>query len=145
MPDLAADVEAYAALAAELADLRTDRAAVLAAHGLDEDAWDALDERWQDRLSAAEEAHGDADGVPPLVAAHAEAFVRAQRARVREVLPFERFLAATRALRRGGDLAATLKRLDLTLETYLAAQAHWTARVLEDEALAARFDEAMKT
>ncbi|MFT3770312.1 MAG: hypothetical protein QM820_33205 [Minicystis sp.] len=144
MANLLQDLDAYATLSAELVDPRVDRAAVLAARGLDEDAWDAIDDAWQTRLSEADDAHGDADGVPPLVAAHAEAFARAQRARVREVLPFERFVKAARELRRGGDLQSTLKRLELTLDTYLAAQAHWTARLLEDEELAARFDRAMR-
>jgi hypothetical protein len=142
MADLRNDLEAYATLAAELADPRVDRRAVLLARGLDEDAWEALDDAWQARLEAADAA--DDDGVPPLIAAHAEAFARAQRARVGEILPFERFVAAARELRRGGDLASTLRRLELTLDTYLAAQGHWTARLLEDEELSDRFDRAMK-
>jgi hypothetical protein len=144
MADLLHDLESYATLAVELSDPRVDRAAALAARGLDEDAWEALDDAWQARLSAADEDGDDEDGIPALVAAHAEAFARAQRARVREVLPFERFVAAARELGRGGDLASTLRRLDLTLDAYLTAQSHWTARLLEDEELAARFDDAMK-
>ena len=141
MEDLASDVEAYAALSAELADPRVDRAALLAARGLDEAAWDALDEAWQARIEEADE--GDGDGIPPLVAAHAEAFARAQRARAGAVLPFERFAQAARELGRGTDLATALKRLDLTLDAYLAAQAHWTREMLADEALAARFRRAI--
>jgi len=144
MADLRTDLEAYVALAVELADPRGDRSATLAARGLDEDAWEEIDDAWQARLSEAEAEGAAGDDIPPLVAAHAEAFARAQRARVREVLPFERFVVAARELRRGGDLASTLRRLDLTLDTYLAAQAHWTARMLEDEDLAARFERAMR-
>lgn len=141
MTDLLNDLEAYVTVAVELADPRVERGAALAAHALDEDAWEAIESAWETRLA---EAPDDVDGVPPLVVAHAEAFARAQRARVREILPFERFVAAARALRRGGDLASALRRLELTLDTYLAAQAHWTARMLEDEPLAARFQQAMK-
>ncbi|APR79220.1 Hypothetical protein A7982_04567 [Minicystis rosea] len=137
-------MEAYATLAAELSDPRVDRSAVLAEHGLDEDAWEVIDDTWQARLSEADDAEADDDRVPALIAAHAEAFARAQRARVREVLPFDRFVTAARELRKGGDLASTLRRLELTLDTYLAAQAHWTQRLLEDEELAARFDRAMR-
>lgn len=144
MGDLSDDVELYAALSAELADIRADRAAILAARGLTEDAWDAIDEAWQDRLSAAEAEALDSDGVPPLVARHAEAFARAQRSRAGAVLPFERFVSAVRELRRGGDLASALRRLDLTLDVYLAAQAHWTSRMLEDEELSARFTRALR-
>ncbi len=142
MADLTRDLEAYAALQAELADPRVDRAAALAAHGLDEPRWDALDDAWQQRLSEAEDPE-DA-GIPPLVMAHAEAFTRAQRARVQGVLPFERFLEAARELRRGTDLAGTMKRLDLSLDSYLHAQAHWTAAMFEDDALAERFRRAME-
>jgi hypothetical protein len=140
LEDLENDVEAYAALSAALADPRADRGALLAARGLDEDAWDAIDDAWLARLSAADD---NDDGVPPLVAAHAEAFARAQRARAGEVLPFERFAAAARQLARGTDLATALERLDLTLDAYLAAQAHWTREMLADDALAARFRKAL--
>jgi hypothetical protein len=144
MPDLADDLDAYVTLAAELADRRVDRDAALAAAGLTDDDWEAIDDAWQARLSAAEAEAEGSDGIPPLVAAHAEAFARAQRARAGGVLPFERFATAARELRRGGDLSSTLRRLDLTLATYLAAQAHWTARMLEDEELARRFEHAIR-
>lgn len=144
MADLMHDLEAYATLSAELLDPNVDRAAALAAHGLDEEGWEAVDEAWDARLSAAGDE--DTDGVPPLIAAHAEAFARAQRARagVAEVLPFARFLEAARELARGKDLSTALKRLDLTLETYLAAQAHWTARMLQDDSLAKQFERALR-
>ena len=147
MDDVSRDLEAYAALAAELADPRVDRAAVLAARGLDEERWNTIDDAWQVRLSEADEGDvGDDEtgGIPPLIAAHAEAFARAQRARVRGVLPFERFLEAAREMKRGTDLSTALKRLDLSLDAYLHAQAHWTAEMLADEGLAARFQRAMR-
>ena len=50
MNDLDADVKAYAALAAALAHA-ADRGAVLDEHGLDEDGWEALEERWSERLA----------------------------------------------------------------------------------------------
>lgn len=142
MADLLHDLEAYATLSAELLDPDVDRTAALAAHGLDEDGWEAIDEAWEKRLSEA--GDDETDGVPPLIAAHAEAFARAQRARSKAVIPFARFLEAARELARGKDLSTALKRLDLTLETYLAAQAHWTARMLEDDALAKEFERALR-
>jgi hypothetical protein len=144
MADLRTDLHAYVALAAELSDARVDRGAALAARGMDEDDWEAIDDAWQTRLSEAEAEGAAGSDIPPLVAAHAEAFSRAQLSRTREVLPFERFVIAARELGRGGDLASTLRRLDLTLDTYLAAQAHWTARMLEDEELSARFERALQ-
>jgi hypothetical protein len=144
MADPRGDIEAYAALAAALTAPDADRAAVLAAHGLDEEAWNALDDAWQARLSAASDEEVEGFGVPGLIAAYAEAFSRAQRARAPGVLPFERFLEAAREMKQGRDMATALKRLGLTLEAYLGAQAHWTARMLEDEELAARFQRAMR-
>jgi hypothetical protein len=143
MPDLSQDVAAYAALAAALSDPNADREALLAAHGLDEDTWDALDEAWQDRLSEADAGDDETEGVPALVAAYAEAFARAHTARARSELPFERFLEAARAMRRGVDMTTVLKRLDLTLEDFLSAERRWTQAMLADEALAARFRRAM--
>ncbi|MGK3982427.1 hypothetical protein WME99_05285 [Sorangium sp. So ce136] len=138
------DVEVYATLAAQLADPSADRAALLAAHGLDEERWEALDDAWQARLSEADDEDGEDVGVPPLVAAYAETFARAQRARARSELTFDRFLEAARAMKRGTDMATVLSRLDLTLEDYLSAQQRWTAAMLEDEELMARFQRAMR-
>jgi hypothetical protein len=143
MPDLSQDVAAYAALAAALSDPTADRAALLAAHGLDEDTWDALDEAWQEQLSEADAGDDENEGVPALVAAYAEAFARAHTAGAQGDLPFERFLEAARAMRRGVDMATVLKRLDLTLEGFLTAERRWTRAMLEDEGLAARFRRAM--
>lgn len=142
MEDLLHDVEAFATLAAQLADPGADRAAILAAHALDEEQWEALDDAWQARLSEADE--GEDEGVPPLMAAYAEAFARAQRARARSELPFDRFLEAARAMKRGTDMTTVLKRLGMTLSEYLNAQQRWTAAMLEDEDLAARFQQAMR-
>jgi hypothetical protein len=142
MADLSRDVEAYAALAAALTAPGAARAALLAAHGLDEDGWEALDDAWQARFSEAED--DDALGVPALLGAYAEAFSRAQLGLSPGLLSFERFLEAAREMRRGNDMATVLKRLDLTLESYLQAQAHWTARMLHDEELAAKFQRVMR-
>lgn len=143
MKDPARDVEAFAMLAAQLSDPSADRAAILAEHGLDEERWEALDDAWQARFSEAEDDDSEEVGVPPLVASYAEAFARAQRARARSALSFERFLEAARAMKRGTDMATVLSRLDLTLEDYLSAQQRWTAAMLEDEELMARFQRAM--
>lgn len=141
MADLSTDLEAYATLAAGLADPAADRRSLLAAHGLDEAGWEALDEAWQTRIFAAED---DDAGVPALLAAYSAAFARAQQARAHREIPFERFLEATLALRRGTDMTTLLARLELSLDELLAAQARWTAAMLADEALAARFERAVQ-
>lgn len=144
MPDPREDLEAWVTLSVELADPTVDREAALRAHGLDDDAWEALDDDWQARLSAAEEAD-DSDGVPPLVAAHAEAFARAQMARTQgPPLDFATFVEVTRAIARQPDIAAVLRRFDITLERLLLSQGHWTKRMMEDPELEKRFDEARR-
>lgn len=150
MPDLSEDLEAYAELAAALADPTVDRDAVLAARGLDEESWAAIDEAWQARIEDDDEDEDDDEaiqGVPPLVAAWAEAFARAQRARAlrdpHEPVTFERFIEAMKAIRRGADMAGLLQRLGLTLEQLLLAEQRFTRAMLEDESLAERFRRAM--
>jgi hypothetical protein len=132
-------IEEYAELSAELADPACDRDALLAAHGLDEATFASLDGAAQEQLSRAMDT--DDDGVPPLLAAYAEAFARA-RARLAVdagVLPIERFGDATREISRRGDPLPTLTRLGISLADFLRANEHWTRRMLEDPALLARF------
>jgi len=137
MHALAQDVVAYATLAARLAQAGEDREAVLAAHGLDEESWEAIDDAWQERL--AEDEDEDQNGVPVLVAAYAEAFAAAQRGGAKEELPFERYVEVASAMKRGGDLANVLGRFRISLPDFLRAHQHWTAQMLEDEELARRF------
>jgi hypothetical protein len=141
-PEAELDVTAYAALAAALAEPGCRREAVLAARGLDEAAWAGIDDAWQARLSAAMEE--ETDGIPPLVAAYAEAFAAAQREAGGQGLPLERFAEATREIQRHGDPTTTLARLGIPLAAYLQANAHWTRRIVEDRALAERFRRALK-
>jgi hypothetical protein len=133
------DVAEYAALAAALAEPTADRERVLASHGLDEQGWAALDEHFQDRLGRA--MSDDADGLPPLVAAYADAFARARAALAQDrgVISIERFADATREIRRRGDPLPALAHAGVTLDEFLRANEHWTRRMLEDPALLARF------
>jgi hypothetical protein len=144
-PSPADDLAIYAALAAALADPAADRRAILAARNLDEAGWDAIEDLWQARLDESTDAHGDVEGIPALVAAHAEALAHAHAARGRgaAAISFEHFAAVARALARGEDAHALLARMGATLDEYLAAQKHWTERMIEDDALAARFDEEL--
>jgi len=141
MADLTQDVEAFATLAEELSHPGTDRAAALSSHGLDEDAWNALDDAWQDRLWPDEDDADDDASVhlPAVLVAYSEAFARAQQARGGGLLAFDRFVEVARALKRGTDLRTVLSRLGVTLEGYLAAHKHWTAKMIADETLAAQF------
>jgi len=132
-------------LSVRLAEPDVVRDELLAAHGLDEDSWDQLDDTWQARLSDAIEAMGEADTVPPLVAEHAEAFARAQAERVSVGAPltFERFIEVTMDIQRGQDIQHVLKRNGTTLHDYLRAEHHWLKQMMDDAALQARFHKAM--
>lgn len=133
--DVEHDIVAYARLAAALAAEPVARAELLAARGLDEARWAAIDDAWQARLSAAmDEA---TDGVPPLVAAYADAFARAQR-EAAAVLPLERFIAVLFELRRGREAAAVLAEHGITLAELLRASEHWSRRAASDAAVALR-------
>lgn len=140
------DVRAYAALSARLAEPEADRAALLAEQGLDEDGWDRIDDAWQERLSAAVDAMGDSETVPPLVQQHAEAFAaeQAARAAAHAPMPFERFLEITQDIRRGHESQHVMKRNGTTLQAYLRAQQHWLRRMMDDPDLQSRFHRAMQ-
>lgn len=144
--ELTSDVRAYAELSVILAEPDADRVALLAERGLDEDAWDEIDDLWQTRLSEAIEVLGEVDTVPPLVQEHAEAFAKVQAARVATGAPlsFERFIEVTRELQRGHDIQHVLKRNGTTLHDYLRAEQHWLKQMMNDPALQARFHQAMQ-
>lgn len=112
-------------------------------NGLDEASWETIEEAWQGRFDAADATHGEAEGIPPLLAAYAEAFARAQATRGGAGMPFESFVEVARAFARGDDAQGLLRRFGATLEEYLSAQRCWTARMLEDPELAGRFEKAM--
>ena len=139
MPAPDVDVVAYARLACALSHPEADREALLAEHGLDEEGFQRVEEAWSDRLTAAEEAHGDRDGIPPLVLAHAKAFAAAQREQAGALLSFERYVEITRALQRGRDIATVLDRFSTDLATYLTSHHHFTLELARDPDLAAAF------
>lgn len=138
------DVVEYATISAELAEPSCDRARVLAAHDLDEEAWSEIDGACQEALTRAMES--DADGAPPLVVAYADAFAQA-RARLNEgkgVISIERFADATREIQLRGDALAALSRLGLTLDEFLRANEHWTRRMMSDPELFARYKSRLR-
>ena len=136
------DVRAYAAIAVALAEA-SSREEVLAAAGLDEDSWEAVEDRWQERLSRAideQDTDSGACAVPPLMVEYDAAITEA-RARSNGAPPMslERFAEATRQLRRGADPAAAVRQLGVSFGAYLRASAHWTARMAREPDLAERF------
>jgi hypothetical protein len=138
------DVGAYARLSAQLAAAGSERDALLASHGLDEDGWDAIEQVWLERFSQAEDVHGQGDGVPQLLAAYAEAFTAAQTELAGVVLTFERYVEITRAMSRGRDMAQLLDRFGIDLATYLHSHRHWTVKMASDRDLAEQLQRAMR-
>ncbi len=136
------DVRAYAALLAALASAGPRRAEVLAAHGLDEEAWEGIDDAWQDRLSGALDDDGG-DGVPPLVAAFSEAYAAARAAREGPPMPLERFAALTRRLDGGAEVEDALREAVTDMDALVAAGAYWPPRIARDEAVRAAFEAAL--
>jgi hypothetical protein len=140
--DVRFDLETYARLRAELACDGVNRQAVLARYGLDEDGWDAIDDRFQADLSRALAApHGDE--VPAIVLRYAEAFAMTQRDAPAAVLSLERFAACTRALERARDPHLALSKLGATLTDYLKSNQHWSPKLATDPELANAFRAAL--
>ncbi|MBN2197039.1 MAG: hypothetical protein JW751_29815 [Polyangiaceae bacterium] len=141
MPDNPeSDLDAYARLMLALATVDADRAALLGGYGLDETRWDAIDEKWQTRLSEASEADGEEEGVPDFVIAYAAAFERAQVARASPAaITLEQFAEAARQLRKHGDVQRAVELAGISLAQFLEGNQQWTKRIVEDPELSARF------
>lgn len=131
-------VEAHAALMAELAVAGRARTAVLARHGLDEAAWEAIDARWQEALSAA--LDDDGDGVAEILSRHAAAYQQALRS-LTEPISLEQLALITRRLQATGDLGAALARSGVALADYVRGAEHWSARMATDPEAELRFQE----
>lgn len=135
------DVEAYAALMAELAAAGDARGEVLLRHGLDEGSWDVIDTLWQGRLSDAVDVEDD--GVPEIVTRYAAAYEEAQR-RFGELLSVEQFARVTRLLGATGDLRAALARTGVKLADFVRASEHWSRRIAEDPDVERAFEDALR-
>jgi hypothetical protein len=136
------NLDAYARLTVALGRAGAGRDGVLAAHGLDEDRWQQIEDSWHARLSDAMDQTSDEVPVPPLLDQFARAMDRAQ-SDDSQVMSLERFAEATRAVRRGGDVGKALERLGLTVDAYLQANHHFMQRMTKDEDLAAAFRRAV--
>jgi hypothetical protein len=137
------DLETYARIAAELALAGAARADVLAKHGLDEDAWDDIDDGWQERLSAADDEVEAEDGVAPLVALFLAAYQAAQQG-LAPPISIETLALVTRLVETSGDLGSALARSGVTLLDYVRGSEHWAPRLASDPDVARRFQVALR-
>jgi hypothetical protein len=137
------NLDAYARLTVALARAGEDRPSVLAAHGLDEERWQAIDDRWQARLSDAMDQGTDEEPVAPLLQEFSRAMDRAQSDDA-PVVSLERLAEATRVLNEAADIPEALKRLGLTLDDFMRAHRYWLQRMAKDEDLAEAFRRAVR-
>jgi len=137
---MAMTIEAYAAVMAELASAGEARARVLARHGLDESSWAAIDDPWQEALSAALDPEDD--GVPAILSAYAAAYEAAQRA-LAPPISIEQFAQVTRLLQASGDIGAALAKVGVTLADYVRGSAHWSPQLAGDPELERRFHDVV--
>ena len=142
MDDLSSDVASYARFRARLASAGDGRGALLAAQGLDEAAWDRLDDVWQQRLSDALDEDGD--DLPPLVQRFAQAFAEAQRDGPEASLSLELFARCTKALQGAKDPKQALSKLGVTFAAYMKANQHWAPQLARDRGLADAFQQWMR-
>lgn len=134
-------VEAYAKVMAELAAAGEARAPVLARHGLDESSWEAIDDHWQEALSAALDVEDD--GVPEILSSYAAAYEEAQRT-LGPPISIEQFAQVTRLLHASGDLRAALAKVGVSLADYVRGSEHWSRQLAADSDLERRFHEVVQ-
>jgi hypothetical protein len=128
------DIETYARIVAELARDGAELELVLERHGLNEESWSAAVARFEPVLDVA-----DDDAESPELERFNAAFARAQSELSGGPAGFETWLEVLAALARGEPLLRAIERCGLTLDRYLATQAHWAQRVAREPELLARF------
>jgi len=133
------ELELYARILAELAHGETELLRVLESHGLGETEWAALSARCDAALDVSDESE-DTTALERFTAVFAES----QAEFAGGCASFEEWLEVLAALQRGETLPGALERLKLTLDRYLATQAHWAPRVAKDAELSARMQAALK-
>lgn len=136
-------IQLYAKIVAALARERP-RAEVLAACGLSEEAFEALEQGVEAELDRAMES--DEDGVPAFVLAYERAMHEAQTrtdGHGRE-LSLDDLARAVRAIEQGGDLSVTFRKLGCSAGDVARAAGAMGERLAKDQDLAVRF-EAIRT
>jgi hypothetical protein len=123
-------LDAYATIAAEIAEQRAPLARVLERHGLDEAGW-ALEERaWLERM-AQSLMEGDAE----LAASWGDRFVAAQDAlgsREEQDAMIHEYAAVSAELERADDPMLVLRRWGLSLAEWMRLDRHWSRAAAAD-------------
>ena len=132
------DLETYARVLAELARGESSSSALLARYGLDEERWAALSTSCEAALDIADEGT-DASALEQF----STVFARAQAEFSGGPASFDEWLEVLVALQRGESLTTAIERSKLTLDRYLATQAHWATRVAKEPDLMDRYRAAL--
>jgi hypothetical protein len=127
------DLNAYAAVAAHLAEGAVPRAAILAGRQLDEARWLQIEKTWLLRLATAA-LQGDLS----LAEEHEAAYTAALGA-ADPPMPLDDYAAIVAGLELGLEPAKVLAGAKLTLAGFSRHQRAWTARFARDDELAASF------
>ncbi|WP_437478987.1 DUF2169 domain-containing protein [Sorangium sp. So ce1014] len=130
-------IEQCAAIAAEIAEGRAERAGVLEAHGLGERAWRENERRW--RAAIAEEAGA---GKQALRRAYDDAYLARVEA-FRGPITMEEYLRIVVGLERGKADAA-LDALRIQRPALMPIVRCWTRRVAEDTRMAGKAPDALR-
>lgn len=138
------ELERYAAIVARVA-VGTPLAEVLGACHLDEAAFDALEARVEDELSAALATPGDSPAAFVLRYERAlrEAQERTSSAKGLGVMPFERFAEALGALSSGKKPIEELEAMGVSPGDLARAASAHAARLSKDPELAAALERAL--
>jgi hypothetical protein len=131
------ELEIYGAIAADLARGR-DRGEALAAHGLDEERFDALEERALAAMAADDDAQ---DGIPEPIAQFDAALRVAHAPEPHDVPSLEDFVRALMVAQEGGKVHERLAERGLSLELLLRGSGYYTPKLVSDPELARRFQE----
>ena len=134
------DLERWVDLSTALAHAE-DRAALLSAHGLDEDSWAAIDAVFDAQISAAIHEDTAEDALaPPWLERLGKAQAAAQaRNAAAAPLSFEAFVQVTRAIVASGDPVRIFEETKVTPMIFAQANMHWAKVMSTNPALAERF------
>jgi hypothetical protein len=132
------DLDAYARIAATLAERAAPRASILAQHGLDELRWVDVEKTWLLRV-AASALRGDVSLAEDLDRATLSA--QAALGPTEPTRPLDEYAAICARVESGADVALVLADARLSLGDWARLQRAWTARLVLDPALAVTFRE----
>ncbi len=130
------DLETFAAVAAELGELRAPRGEVLGAHGIAEARWTEAEKRWTEAL-AAEAKRGERK----LLDAHDDAFFKAWQG-VRGPFEFADYAQLTVAAERN-DLAGGLDAMGIRRTVWMRLKRIFARNIATDRAFAAGVKQAL--